>query len=98
LPHCNQHPSVWSQSLLDHCLEHADTFHYKDLLGHYGCVNSFEFSPDGNYLVSGGDDRRVLLWNLWDAISGLRASLPPRSTDLITSSFSSQIPITSLRR
>ncbi|XP_065067254.1 DDB1- and CUL4-associated factor 5-like [Rhopilema esculentum] len=36
----------------------------KDLFGHYGCVNAVEFSHDGQWLVSGGDDRRVLLWNI----------------------------------
>jgi len=36
----------------------------KDLLGHFGCVNAVDFSRDGQWLVSGGDDRRVLLWNV----------------------------------
>ncbi|CAO1443202.1 unnamed protein product [Diamesa serratosioi] len=36
----------------------------KDLICHYGCVNAIEFSHDGNWLISGGDDRRVLLWNV----------------------------------
>ncbi|KAM4663838.1 DDB1- and CUL4-associated factor 5 [Discoglossus pictus] len=41
----------------------------KDLLGHYGCVNAIEFSNrGGNMLVSGGDDRRVLLWHMEEAI------------------------------
>ncbi|KAL0969431.1 hypothetical protein UPYG_G00227300 [Umbra pygmaea] len=41
----------------------------KDLLGHFGCVNAIEFSNNGgDYLVSGGDDRRVLLWNMEKAL------------------------------
>ncbi|XP_072341751.1 DDB1- and CUL4-associated factor 5 [Scyliorhinus torazame] len=37
----------------------------KDLLGHFGCVNAIEFSGGaGELLVSGGDDRRVLLWHI----------------------------------
>lgn len=41
----------------------------KDLLGHFGCVNAIEFSNNGGqWLVSGGDDRRVLLWQMEQAI------------------------------
>ncbi|NWU68918.1 DCAF5 factor, partial [Pterocles burchelli] len=41
----------------------------KDLLGHFGCVNAIEFSNNGGqWLVSGGDDRRVLLWHMEEAI------------------------------
>ncbi|KAL6105223.1 dcaf5 [Pungitius sinensis] len=41
----------------------------KDMLGHFGCVNAIEFSNNGGeWLVSGGDDRRVLLWNMEQAI------------------------------
>ncbi|KAJ6667245.1 hypothetical protein lerEdw1_017223 [Lerista edwardsae] len=41
----------------------------KDLLGHFGCVNAIEFSNNGGqWLVSGGDDRRVLLWHMERAI------------------------------
>ncbi|XP_006814220.1 DDB1- and CUL4-associated factor 5-like [Saccoglossus kowalevskii] len=44
----------------------------KDLLSHFGCVNAIEFSNNGGeFLISGGDDRRVLLWNVEKAISGL---------------------------
>lgn len=41
----------------------------KNLEGHFGCVNAIEFSNNGGeYLVSGGDDRRVLLWDMEKAI------------------------------
>ncbi|KAM4541960.1 DDB1- and CUL4-associated factor 5 [Odontesthes bonariensis] len=43
----------------------------KDMLGHFGCVNAIEFSNNGGeWLVSGGDDRRVLLWHMDKAIHG----------------------------
>uniref|UniRef100_A0A3P9GXV6 Ddb1 and cul4 associated factor 5 n=1 Tax=Oryzias latipes TaxID=8090 RepID=A0A3P9GXV6_ORYLA len=44
----------------------------KDMLGHFGCVNAIEFSNSGGeWLVSGGDDRRVLLWHMEKALHGL---------------------------
>ena len=36
----------------------------KDLLSHFGCVNAVEFSDDGDLMVSGGDDKRVLCWDV----------------------------------
>ncbi|XP_001848250.2 DDB1- and CUL4-associated factor 5 [Culex quinquefasciatus] len=42
----------------------ARNLYKKDLVSHYGCVNAIEFSAEGELLVSGGDDRRVLLWNV----------------------------------
>ena len=36
----------------------------QDLLAHYGCVNAVEFSEDGDLMTSGGDDKRVLCWEV----------------------------------
>ncbi|XP_038075186.1 DDB1- and CUL4-associated factor 5-like [Patiria miniata] len=48
----------------------AKTLHSRNLVGHYGCVNAIEFSNNGGqFLASGGDDRRVLLWNVQEALS-----------------------------
>eukprot|EP00966_Prymnesium_polylepis_P120851 2792571-Prymnesium_polylepis.1 len=33
------------------------------LRAHKGCVNAVAFNHDGNYCLTAGDDRRVLLWN-----------------------------------
>lgn len=46
----------------------ARNLYRKDLLAHYGCVNAIEFSSEGELLISGGDDRRVLLWSVAEAI------------------------------
>ncbi|XP_051503311.1 DDB1- and CUL4-associated factor 5-like [Myxocyprinus asiaticus] len=47
----------------------CSTLFKKDMLGHFGCVNAIEFSNNGGqWLVSGGDDRRVLLWHMEKAI------------------------------
>ncbi|KAG7202814.1 hypothetical protein KM043_009971 [Ampulex compressa] len=63
---------------IDHCkrlfnarLECSENLFRKDLLSHYGCVNAIEFSSQGDLLVSGGDDRRVLLWKVEQAIQGV---------------------------
>ena len=37
---------------------------YGKLNGHEGCVNAVEFSSTGDILVSGSDDRQIMLWNL----------------------------------
>ncbi|XP_068109952.1 DDB1- and CUL4-associated factor 5 [Hyperolius riggenbachi] len=50
-------------------LQACRNLYKKDLLGHFGCVNAIEFSNNGGHmLVSGGDDRRVLLWHMEEAI------------------------------
>jgi WD40 repeat protein len=36
----------------------------RTLPAHRGIVNSLEFSRDGNYLLSGGDDSMIILWDL----------------------------------
>ncbi|KAF4528141.1 hypothetical protein B566_EDAN011157 [Ephemera danica] len=51
-------------------LDSAQSFYRKDLYAHFGCVNAIEFSNEGQLLVSGGDDRRVLVWRVEDAIHG----------------------------
>lgn len=60
---------------IDHCKRlinarfgSSENLFRKDLLSHYGCVNAIEFSSQGDLLISGGDDRRVLLWRVEQAI------------------------------
>ncbi|XP_043656255.1 DDB1- and CUL4-associated factor 5 [Drosophila teissieri] len=45
-------------------LSAAQNLYQRNLTGHYGCVNALEFSSGGQFLASGGDDKRVLLWNI----------------------------------
>lgn len=61
---------VVKNKLFKERLNRAKNLYRKDLLGHYGCVNAIEFSDEGELLISGGDDRRVLLWSVPEAIFG----------------------------
>lgn len=36
---------------------------YGKLIGHEGCVNTVVFNSTGDLLVSGSDDKHVMLWN-----------------------------------
>lgn len=36
---------------------------YGNLNGHEGCVNALQFNSSGDLLVSGSDDKQVILWN-----------------------------------
>ncbi|THU53641.1 hypothetical protein C4D60_Mb10t16590 [Musa balbisiana] len=39
---------------------------YGNLCGHKGCVNTIHFNPAGDLLVSGSDDKGIILWN-WES-------------------------------
>lgn len=38
---------------------------HRKLEKHRGCVNALSFNADGNIIVTGSDDRMVMLWD-WD--------------------------------
>ncbi|XP_020284071.1 DDB1- and CUL4-associated factor 5 isoform X2 [Pseudomyrmex gracilis] len=61
----------YCRRLISTRFENSENLFKKDLLSHYGCVNAIEFSNQGDLLVSGGDDRRVLLWRVEQAIQGM---------------------------
>ncbi|XP_023637754.1 DDB1- and CUL4-associated factor 8 isoform X2 [Capsella rubella] len=44
---------------------------YGKLNGHEGCVNALEFNSAGDILVSGSDDRQIMLWNWLNGIKTL---------------------------
>ncbi|KAK4884518.1 hypothetical protein RN001_000789 [Aquatica leii] len=66
---------VIKNKLFKERLARAKNLYRKDLFAHYGCVNAIEFSTEGELLVSGGDDRRVLLWSIPEAIHGKGAPI-----------------------
>lgn len=71
--------SGFSKRLIRERLNCARSLFRKDLLAHYGCVNAIEFSNRGDLLVSGGDDRRVLIWNVEQAVYGVAKTVAMRS-------------------
>lgn len=56
--------------MINRRLQFCKSLYSKDLYAHYGCVNAVEFSNDGEWLVSGGDDKRILIWNVDRTLSG----------------------------
>ncbi|RVE41484.1 hypothetical protein evm_013871 [Chilo suppressalis] len=49
-------------------LNAAKNLYRRDLVCHFGCVNAIEFSSNGELLASGGDDRRVMLWQFGQSL------------------------------
>nr|XP_054758486.1 DDB1- and CUL4-associated factor 5-like [Lytechinus pictus] len=73
---CTSLPRIVLNSRIN-AMHRKEPFYRLNLLGHYGCVNAIEFSNrGGDYLASGGDDRRILLWNVNEA---LNVKYEPRS-------------------
>jgi WD40 repeat protein len=62
--------STLAEARLDRCifletnLRDVNLARYPDLKGHSNIVYSVAFSNDGKYLVSGGWDRLVKLWDI----------------------------------
>ena len=62
--HSRQAHGHSSQSLVDFIFKSRRGLFAKDLKAHFGCVNALAFSQNGRFLASGGDDRRILLWEV----------------------------------
>jgi WD repeat-containing protein 22 len=58
--HWNSTRSKYFQKRFDF----SSTLYSQDGRSHSGCVNALDFSSDGLFLASGGDDKRVLIWNM----------------------------------
>ncbi|XP_053947354.1 uncharacterized protein DDB_G0287625 isoform X1 [Anastrepha ludens] len=64
-----RNPRIFSGHLYTERYRVARNLFKTDLRAHYGCVNAIEFSHGGKYLASGGDDKRVLIWDVEKAIA-----------------------------
>ncbi|KAL5464109.1 hypothetical protein EMCRGX_G033075 [Ephydatia muelleri] len=70
------HPSRLTKKFIDGGLSTAQCMHSRDIRGHHGCVNAVEFSNnDEDLLMTGGDDRRILLWRTCELIEGKHRSV-----------------------
>lgn len=66
-----RNPQTFQSHLFRERLRLAKNLYKFDLIAHYGCVNAIEFSNGGDFLASGGDDKRILIWNVEKAIAGV---------------------------
>jgi hypothetical protein len=56
--HTHTHTHTYANTAPPHVYSHSRC---KDLKAHFGCVNALGFSKCGDFLLSGGDDKRVLV-------------------------------------
>ncbi|XP_055853379.1 DDB1- and CUL4-associated factor 5 [Episyrphus balteatus] len=66
-----RNPQAFQSHLFRERLRLARNLYKFDLIAHYGCVNAIEFSNGGDFLASGGDDKRILIWDVEKAIAGV---------------------------
>ena len=63
-----------------------NSLYCKDLVAHYDAVDAIDFSDDGMFFISGGQDRRVLLWKLSDVFGNKKK---PDPTVMVTNHVNS---------
>lgn len=81
---------------LDHTESLGGEDNSGDQIGHTGCVNALSWSPSGQLLASGSDDRNVVLWKLGS--DHLHPTADPDTSYRQTSSRSVRYPIGASRR
>lgn len=52
--------TIYVSCLMQHLVKRLDL--YGKLNGHLGCVNTIDFNSTGDILVSGSDDKQIILW------------------------------------
>lgn len=57
-------PKLNSDQIIKSSFGLSDKLYRTDLFFHRGCVNCVKFSNNGEFMVSGGDDMIVTLWNV----------------------------------
>ncbi|CAF0772507.1 unnamed protein product [Rotaria sordida] len=72
---CNQWNSNRSK-YLQHRFDLYTNLYCQDGHAHSGCVNALDFSSDGIFLASGGDDKRVVIWNMTETLFNESNHLP----------------------
>ncbi|KAI5746116.1 hypothetical protein M8J77_000033 [Diaphorina citri] len=87
--------AVSQKTTLFRRLQTNKTYEQKDLKAHFGCVNAIDFSNDGTLMISGGDDRRVLLWNVQECLHNTKNPSPKsmeaqHNSNIFTLAFDSQ--------
>ena len=61
------------------------------LEGHHGCVNSISFDRTGQFLISGSDDRRLLIWCPQKGGAPLASLSTPHHSNIFSAVFSSDV-------
>ena len=63
------HESVYCRKRAFHLsFQRRQNFWSHDMLGHYGSVQSINLSPDERLLASGGEDGRLLVWDIQQSL------------------------------
>lgn len=69
------HESIYcKKKMFDVSFNRTHPFWSHDLLGHYSSLQSLRLSPDERVLASGGEDGRLLLWDIQEVLRSSEAT------------------------